>query len=163
MYWKVAEAYTEKYGSQQFPCLIDTRNVGFSFHTYALPISEYLGYIKVCPHDGPKINPDERDNGTDDSWAEEGTVGIVSSTFQGLDTKPSIREYCIYTATPDNHPFIDRHPGYSNIVIAAGFSGHGFKLAPAIGKAVTDLVLKRKPSYNMEPFKISRFQTKSNL
>ena len=39
--------------------------------------------------------------------------------------------------------------------------GHGFKLAPAVGKAVSELVLRKPPSYKMSPFAISRFSLPS--
>jgi glycine/D-amino acid oxidase-like deaminating enzyme len=41
--------------------------------------------------------------------------------------------------TPDEHFIIDRHPNVENVWIAAGFSGHGFKFAPAIAEALADL------------------------
>ena len=48
---------------------------------------------------------------------------------------------CLYTMTPDEHFIIDHHPGFSNVVFAAGFSGHGFKFAPVIGEALAEMVL----------------------
>ncbi len=65
---------------------------------------------------------------------------------------------CLYTLTPDNHFVIDRHPQFSQIVIAAGFSGHGFKFAPLVGKMLTQLALEGKTSYNTTLFALSRFQ-----
>jgi sarcosine oxidase len=49
---------------------------------------------------------------------------------------------CFYTMTPDEHFIIDRHPRIRNLVFAAGFSGHGFKFAPAIGEALVQLILR---------------------
>ena len=39
----------------------------------------------------------------------------------------------LYTSTPDLHPIIDRVDGIDGLYLCTGFSGHGFKLAPAIG------------------------------
>lgn len=47
---------------------------------------------------------------------------------------------CLYTNTPSGDFWIDHHPSDDRFVIAAGFSGHGFKFAPAIGLAIADLV-----------------------
>ena len=39
--------------------------------------------------------------------------------------------------TPDEHFVIDIHPNYSSVVIAAGFSGHGFKFSSVIGEILS--------------------------
>jgi sarcosine oxidase len=46
---------------------------------------------------------------------------------------------CMYALTPDEHFIVDRHPRDAGVVIAGGFSGHGYKFAPAIGEIVADL------------------------
>ncbi len=48
---------------------------------------------------------------------------------------------CMYTMTPDTHFVIDRHPRHANVVVACGFSGHGFKFAPTVGEIVADLTI----------------------
>lgn len=47
---------------------------------------------------------------------------------------------CLYTQTRSGDFWIDQHPDDSRVVVAAGFSGHGFKFAPAIGVAIAELV-----------------------
>ncbi|CAN5563416.1 FAD-binding oxidoreductase [soil metagenome] len=47
----------------------------------------------------------------------------------------------LYAITPDWHPVIDRCPGVEGLYVAAGFSGHGFKMAPVVGSLVSELVL----------------------
>lgn len=47
----------------------------------------------------------------------------------------------LYGITPDWHPFIDESPQGSGFYICAGFSGHGFKLGPAVGRMAADMVL----------------------
>jgi sarcosine oxidase len=44
-----------------------------------------------------------------------------------------------YANSEDSHFIIDRLPGHPNIVVAAGFSGHGFKFAPVVGEILADL------------------------
>jgi sarcosine oxidase, subunit beta len=46
----------------------------------------------------------------------------------------------VYDVTPDWEPAIGLVPGTERVIVAAGFSGHGFKLAPAVGVAVAELV-----------------------
>ncbi|WP_424986917.1 NAD(P)/FAD-dependent oxidoreductase [Microbulbifer sp. S227A] len=59
--------------------------------------------------------------------------------------------------TPDGLPVIDRLPGLCNLVVAAGFSGHGFGIGPVTGPLAADLALDRAPSLAIEPFGIGRF------
>jgi glycine/D-amino acid oxidase-like deaminating enzyme len=47
----------------------------------------------------------------------------------------------IYDVTPDWEPVIDRVPGTERVFVASGFSGHGFKLAPAVGLSIAELIL----------------------
>jgi sarcosine oxidase len=48
---------------------------------------------------------------------------------------------CMYALTPDHHFVIDRDPHDARVVIAGGFSGHGFKFASVVGEIVADLAL----------------------
>jgi monomeric sarcosine oxidase len=48
---------------------------------------------------------------------------------------------CLYTMSPDEHFLVGTRPNSSRVHFAAGLSGHGFKLAPAIGDALRDLAL----------------------
>ena len=50
---------------------------------------------------------------------------------------------CVYTVTPSWNFVVDRLPEDPRVVIAGGFSGHGFKFAPAIGRMVAALALDR--------------------
>ena len=45
-----------------------------------------------------------------------------------------------YDFTPDGDPVVDRVPGHDHLIVATGGSGHAFKLAPALGLAVAELV-----------------------
>ena len=57
--------------------------------------------------------------------------------------------------TPDALPVIDAPlPG---VVVAAGFSGHGFCLGPVSGLLCTDLALGRSPRHALDAFRLDRF------
>lgn len=49
---------------------------------------------------------------------------------------------CLFTNSPDEHFVIGKHPEHERVVIAAGFSGHGFKFASVIGEILADLSLE---------------------
>lgn len=64
----------------------------------------------------------------------------------------------LYSLTPDWQPIVDRLPGVEGGFCAAGFSGHGFKLAPAVGQVLSELVLDgQAASFDVRPLRASRF------
>ena len=65
---------------------------------------------------------------------------------------------CFYTMTPDEHFLIDRHPRFDGVCFAAGFSGHGFKFAPAIGEALADLAVTGRSELPIGFLSLKRFQ-----
>lgn len=65
----------------------------------------------------------------------------------------------LYDVTPDWQPVIDRIPGVEGFYCAVGFSGHGFKLGPAVGRILWELVLEGTcRSYDIGVFRYNRFQ-----
>jgi sarcosine oxidase len=72
-------------------------------------------------------------------------------------------ETCLYTMTPDEHFVIDAHPEFSQVTLAAGFSGHGFKFASVLGEVLADLATGRKPAYDLELFSLRRFEGAASL
>jgi glycine/D-amino acid oxidase-like deaminating enzyme len=63
--------------------------------------------------------------------------------------------------TPDGLPVISTVPGCSGLILATGFSGHGYGLAPAVGRAVSALALDNDCQFQLEPFHIERFRKPS--
>ena len=45
-----------------------------------------------------------------------------------------------YDITPDRQPILGAVPGHERLYLAAGFSGHGFMIAPAVGRILADAV-----------------------
>jgi glycine/D-amino acid oxidase-like deaminating enzyme len=62
-----------------------------------------------------------------------------------------------FDVTPDWHPVLDESP-VGGFYLAVGFSGHGFKLSPAVGDMVARLVVDgKRPSDDVHTFRLSRF------
>lgn len=65
----------------------------------------------------------------------------------------------LYDMTPDAHPIIGE-TGLEGLFVAAGFSGAGFKKAPAVGISMTELILDGEArSADLAPFSLSRFDS----
>ncbi len=88
------------------------------------------------------------------------TVDRVGTRFPGFADATITGSYAgCYDVTPDWNPVISR-TGIDGLVVAAGFSGHGFKIAPAVGRLVADLVVDGRsadPRIPESDFRLSRF------
>lgn len=65
----------------------------------------------------------------------------------------------LYEVTPDRNQIIDRCDQVEGLLIATGYSGHGFLMGPATGEIVCDLYHGREPGYDIRPFRLDRFAT----
>lgn len=59
--------------------------------------------------------------------------------------------------TPDALPVIDRPADVEGLVVAAGFSGHGFGIGPLVGALVADLAAGATPRLDLGAFRLDRF------
>ncbi|MDT7729053.1 MAG: sarcosine oxidase [Actinomycetota bacterium] len=63
---------------------------------------------------------------------------------------------CMYTNTVDEHFVISRHPAHEQVVVACGFSGHGFKFVPVVGEVLADLVTEGSTAHPIALFDPAR-------
>ncbi|XP_051521891.1 peroxisomal sarcosine oxidase [Myxocyprinus asiaticus] len=158
-YWKEKVPGTYSVG-HRFPCFIQLEPKEGEYDIYGLPSNEYPGLMKVCYHMGSETEPDERDKQTDRVDIDI-LKRYITRCLPGLIPVPAIVESCMYTVTPDHHFILDCHPTHRNIVIGAGFSGHGFKFGPIVGKVLSQLAMGEVPSQDLSPFRIQRFKSHS--
>lgn len=64
---------------------------------------------------------------------------------------------------PDVIPVISPLPGIDGLIVATGFSGHGFGIGPGAGRLVADIATGETPVVDPSPFHISRFSDGSKL
>lgn len=75
-----------------------------------------------------------------------------------LQNVPVQAEWAGYIdSTPDGVPVIDGDIGVRGLLLAAGFSGHGFGIGPGAGHLIADLVLGRRPIAEVSQYRLSRF------
>jgi sarcosine oxidase subunit beta len=63
-----------------------------------------------------------------------------------------------FDITPDWMPILDETP-LEGFWVAAGMSGHGFKLSPAVGEMMASLITRAAPPVSAAPFRLGRFST----
>ncbi|XP_077863007.1 peroxisomal sarcosine oxidase-like [Saccoglossus kowalevskii] len=112
-----------------FPNFIDN-----SHRTYGIQITEYPNTMKVIK--------------TKLCYWKEKSSGSFSNFPCFVDYTGSL----VYGACPLEYPNAMKFP---NVIIF--FTGHGFKLAPVVGKVLSELAMKKTPSYDLSHFTIERF------
>ena len=84
----------------------------------------------------------------------------LQSRFENLKEIKIVRDLMPYVdITPDWEPIIDEID--EGLFVACGSSGHGFKLAPIIGKVISELIIYGEAkTMNIEPYLLKRFKHK---
>lgn len=107
-----------------------------------------------------KIDPDHYNESADYEFIEDAAQRI-RNRYPYMEQALSKGGWSgIYGVTPDWHPIIDEVPSSSGFFVAAGFSGHGFKLGPAVGVMIADMVSRASsPTAGLERslFRFARF------
>jgi len=134
----------------KFPCFtyLDKGFYGFPIHG--------LDAVKISNHlPGEIINPDK-----DSREVSEEFINSCRNFFKQFipelaDAEVIKTKVCFYSMTSDEDFIIDKLK--DNIIVGAGFSGHGFKFAPWVGKILGDLALNGETKQDISRFKLNRF------
>lgn len=95
---------------------------------------------------------DNPDSIGDPDWVDmEEAMALASERFMSPVSGVEGTETCLYTMAPGEWPIIAPHPQEPRIVYGAGFSGHGFKFGPLLGRILADLAVdgtSSSPAFN---------------
>ncbi len=90
-------------------------------------------------------DPDERptfETRIDDRFVAERLLPTAVRVLPALEAAAIAHSWAgLYEMTPDRHAIIGRAPGLDGLVIAGGFSGHGFQHAPIVGRLLAELIV----------------------
>jgi glycine/D-amino acid oxidase-like deaminating enzyme len=90
-------------------------------------------------------------------WKVRRSLAAFRALYPALGELGVTRAWAGYIdATPDAIPVLDAL-GPRGLVLAAGFSGHGFGMGPIAGRLVAELVADGKPSLDLGAFRLARF------
>jgi glycine/D-amino acid oxidase-like deaminating enzyme len=82
----------------------------------------------------------------------------VADRFPGYDTAGLASSWTgVYDVTPDWNPVLGRVPGLDGLVVGFGFSGHGFKMSPTVGRVLAQEALRLPTDVPLAPYAIDRF------
>jgi sarcosine oxidase len=117
------------FGPPHMPVWIDITD---EHGAYTIPDLESRGFKLAFDRHGPQFDPDSDDRtvlGLDAARA------FLADRFPGLAGAPLVESrVCQYENTSTGDFLIDRHPGFPNVWLVGGGSGHGFKHGPAVGE-----------------------------
>lgn len=86
------------------------------------------------------------------------SLAELQRVLPGLPPLAIARAWAGYIdAAPDLVPVLGEVPGLRGLVLATGFSGHGFAMGPIAGRLVSELIVDGKPSLDLAGFRFSRF------
>jgi sarcosine oxidase len=126
----------ESFRAGRFPIWIHYRKPHFA---YGFPMLDTPGVKVAFHHDGPVIDPARADR-TPNPEVSRRLKEYLKQYLPDAAGEIVEEVTCLYTTTPDHNFVIDLLPGIPNVAIASACSGHGFKFAAGIGRALADLV-----------------------
>jgi len=133
----------------QSPCWMidDDTHPGMYYGFPILPVDKFgppQGMKLAYHYPGLISDPDRVDRNP----SKEEELNLIEALHRYLPegySSTNVLKTCLYTNTPDEHFIIDFLPNFEkDVVIAAGFSGHGFKFVSVVGEILADLATKGK-------------------
>lgn len=151
--WWQRLRHPEQFAPEKMPVFITDSDIG---GIYGFPCVDGAS-LKIANHlEGDVVDPDTVDRTTHEGENAD-VVALAAQLFPDATPEVVKSAVCLYMMTPDTDFILDRHPSLPNVAIGAGFSGHGFKFAPAVGEVLANLVTD--PTYQTQSrFQLRRFE-----
>ncbi len=156
--WFQPKGGTGEYTEDKFPIYIWQERPGVE--CYGFPaVNGTAGGMKAAFFHSPVpevVTPESVDRTIrpDDIASMRATLRLFFPDLDGDFLRGSV---CLYSMTPDQHFLIGPHPGHAQVIVAAGFSGHGFKFCPVVGEVLADLACEGRTRHDIGLFDPARF------
>jgi sarcosine oxidase len=126
-------------------------------HFYGFPVETIPGFkIGLYHHLGEVVDPETMDR--EANPRDEAVLRPAVERYFPEASGPVLSlKSCLFTNSPDEHFIVDVHPGLDQVVVAAGFSGHGFKFSSVIGEILADLALEGGTRHEIGLLSMGRF------
>ncbi|WP_254545803.1 N-methyl-L-tryptophan oxidase [Halomarina pelagica] len=125
---------------------------------YGLPIYDVPGFkLGKYHHRDEEVDPDDWNR--DPEPEDERLLREFTAKYFPDAAGPTMRlATCMFTNSPDEHFILDTLTDHPQVAVGAGFSGHGFKFASAIGEILADLALDGTTDHPIDMFALDRFE-----
>ena len=147
------------FAPDRFPVFFAHMNGDYGEMPYGIPHEDDRLGVKVTTFYGWQTveHPDEVNYTPSAEWVER-MRNFSRQYIPGAAGETIYTRRCLYTMTEDKHFIVDRHPAHPQIVMGAGFSGHGFKFTTLIGKILAELALAGSTQHDISLFGLERFE-----
>lgn len=125
---------------------------------YGLPSRDRLTTKAAQHHGGQSTTAEDVDRQVSSADLESLRAGLAEIAPDLAVADVERTSVCMYTNTPDQDFVLGPHPASPGVMLAAGFSGHGFKFAPVVGEILADLALRGGTEEPISAFDPARFQ-----
>ncbi len=124
---------------------------------YGFPMLPDNPGFKLASHKrSPPTDVETLDRGVHE--ADEAAVRwVLRDHIPAADGPLLSMRVCMYTNSPDLNFIIDHHPAHANVILACGFSGHGFKCASGLGEALAEMATDGHAKLPMDFLGLHRF------
>ncbi|MFC6823817.1 N-methyl-L-tryptophan oxidase [Halopelagius fulvigenes] len=144
----------ERFEASNFPVFVHAADDGhyYGFPRYDVPSFKFGKFN----HFGEEVDPDAMDR--EPRRGDEEMLRAYARRYFPDGAGPTMRlATCMFTNTPDHHFVLDTLPDDPRITVGAGFSGHGFKFASAVGEVLADLATDGGTDHDIDLFRLDRF------
>jgi sarcosine oxidase len=152
--------HVEQFMTGKFPCWFVDEGTGL-FYGFPILVNDETGLprgMKIAHHHpGQLCDPDLVDGQIPDT--DKRTItDFITKYLPSLSTSEIQYTHCLYTYSQDTDFIVDHLPGFNKqVVVACGFSGHGFKFVSAIGEILADLATKGETDLPIGFLSLRRF------
>ncbi len=152
-----------KFDLHNFPCWAFAEpSVNGMFYGFpSLPADVFGGPegIKMGHHSEGEMTDPDMVNRKVTKGEERNLINAVTKFLpHGIESINTMKT-CLYTYSPDEHFMLDFYDENKDIVVAAGFSGHGFKFASVVGEILCDLITEGKTKHPIDFLSTRRFNS----
>ncbi len=123
---------------------------------YGLPAHQ--GAVKAANNDPSRVLERPEARRLASQAYRDQLYGFLVGQFPGLRDAALMQErVCFYDRSPDEDFVMDQWDDQSRVIVACGFSGHGFKFGPLLGARLAHYALSGQRPADLAPFSLSRF------
>jgi len=115
--------------------------IDFNDLVYGLPNLEGRGFKLAIDAHGPEFDPDTGERVVTPAGLNAAREYLARRLPRLANAPVTETRVCQYENTSNGDFLIDKHPGFENVWLVGGGSGHGFKHGPAVGEYVAKMML----------------------